>query len=90
MRDAGRKLWQQDRERLGTPSAVAPPLLGGRSALSLKVERRLDADGPSTSSLAYDHAWSPGDAASIGLNVKMLRDADELEPSVDLTWSTRF
>ena len=82
-----------ERRKLGFETklaAVEPPLLGGRSALSVKFERRLDADGPSTSSLAYDHAWAPSDAASIGLNVKMRRDADELEPSVDLTWSARF
>ena len=70
--------------------AAEPPLLGGRSALSLKLERGLGADGVGTSSLAYDHAWSPSDAASIGLNLKMLRDADALEPFVDLVWSTRF
>lgn len=71
-------------------AAVEPPLLGGRSALSLKFERGLGADAASTSSLAYDHAWAPSDSASIGLNLKMLRDADALEPSVDLVWSTRF
>lgn len=71
-------------------SAVRPPMLGGRNALSFKVERSLEAEGWTTSSLAYDHAWAPTEAASIGLNVKMLRDADDLAPIMDLTWSARF
>jgi hypothetical protein len=70
-------------------SGFLPPLLGGRNALRFTLERGLAADGPRTSSFAYDHAWSPGDA-SIGLNLKMLREADELAPSMDITWSTRF
>lgn len=69
---------------------VLPPLLGGENALSFKVERALgDADDALSSSLAYDHAWSPG-GASIGLNLKMLRQLDEFEPSMDLSWLARF
>lgn len=73
-----------------TLSVVDVPLIGGRSALSLKVERPLEDARSSSSSVAYDHAWSPGDDAKVGLNVKMLRGADDMEPSVDLTWSARF
>ena len=69
---------------------VLPPLLGGRNALSLNVERGLGLDDDlHRSSLAYDHAWSPG-GASIGLNLKMLRGTDTLEPAMDFTWSAMF
>jgi len=69
---------------------VLPPLLGGENALSIKVERALGAaDDALSSSLAYDHAWSPG-GASIGLNLKMQRQVDEFEPSLDLSWLARF
>jgi len=69
---------------------VLPPLLGGENALSLKVERALGAaEDAYSSSLAYDHAWSSG-GASIGLNLKMLRQIDEFEPSMDLSWLARF
>ena len=68
---------------------VLPPLLGGKNALSLQVERALGVPDEHRSSLAYDHAWSPG-GASIGINLKMLRQADELEPSMDLHWLATF
>lgn len=68
---------------------VLPPLLGGRNALSFKVERGLGEELRS-SSLDYDHAWSPAPETSIGLRVKMLQQADDLEPSWDLRWSARF
>ncbi|HEX7081702.1 MAG TPA: hypothetical protein VF329_11865 [Gammaproteobacteria bacterium] len=70
-------------------SGFMPDLLGGRNALSLKLERMLDTQ-IATSSLAYDHSWSPSEAASIGFNLKVLRNPDDVEPSMGLTWSTEF
>lgn len=70
-------------------SGVLPPLLGGRNALSFKLERGLGGPERHSSSLAYDHSWSPG-GASIGLNLKMSRQLDELESSMDLSWLAKF
>ncbi|MBN1240714.1 MAG: hypothetical protein JXB36_19585 [Gammaproteobacteria bacterium] len=71
-------------------SNVLPTLLGGSSSLSLRIDRELNEIETQTSTLAYDHAWSPG-AASIGLNLKLLRGLDEeVEPSMGVTWSARF
>lgn len=70
-------------------SGFRPPLIGGSNALSFRVERQFDAAATQTSSLAYDHSWSPG-ATSIGLNFKMLRDPDDIAPSMGLTWMTQF
>ncbi len=68
---------------------VLPPLLGGRNSLSFNVERGLGVDDLHRSSFAYDHAWAPG-GASIGLNLKMLRNIDAIEPAMNLTWSAMF
>jgi|GEM_PF-2078159 len=68
---------------------ILPPLLGGQNAISVKLERGLGTLDDYSSSLAYDHAWSPG-RASIGLNFKMLRDVDDISPSMDLSWSASF
>jgi len=70
-------------------SGLLPPLLGGSNALSFKVERMLDSTRTQSSTLAYDHAWSPGDA-SIGLNLKVLSDPEDVEPSMGVSWSTAF
>lgn len=70
---------------------VLPPLLGGSSALSFRVDRDVGQVDSRTSTLTYDHSWSPGDDASIGLNLKLLRGFDdEVEPSMGVTWSARF
>ncbi|HEX6997849.1 MAG TPA: hypothetical protein VF322_06870 [Gammaproteobacteria bacterium] len=65
-------------------------LLGGRSKLSVKVERSLDEEHENRASLAYDHAWAPRDETSIALNLKMLREQGEVEPTVGVSWQARF
>ncbi|HEX5419960.1 MAG TPA: hypothetical protein VFY39_08165, partial [Gammaproteobacteria bacterium] len=73
-----------------TLSGFATSLLGGSNELSFKVERRLDANRERTSSLAYDHAWRPGRHASIGLDLKIVNDVDQLEPSMGIKWLAQF
>lgn len=70
-------------------TGMLPPLLGGSNALSLRVDRQLDDGDGRSSTLVYDHTWSPGDT-SIGLNLKVLRRLDAVEPSMGVTWTTQF
>lgn len=73
-----------------TLSGFATPLLGGTNALSLTLERTLDADRAQRSSVAYDHSWSPGRRASIGLDLKLVAEPDQLEPSMGVKWLAQF
>src|SRR5690606_14545843 len=79
--------------RMGFETSVAglrPWLLGGVSKLSVKLEQPLDAAHDERASFAYDHAWAPGEETSIAVNLKMLREAGELEPSLGVSWRSRF
>jgi hypothetical protein len=65
--------------------------LTGRSALKLKIDRIMGAGAQSARSVTFDHAWSVGAAAKLGVNVKMERTTSALDgatsdPSVGLTW----
>ncbi|HEY8519475.1 MAG TPA: hypothetical protein VIN61_05305 [Gammaproteobacteria bacterium] len=82
-----------DSTRMGFETELAgfrSALLGGRSKLSLRVERRLDEEHENRTSLAYDHAWAPRDETSIALNLKMLREQGEVAPTVGISWQSRF
>jgi hypothetical protein len=64
--------------------------LRGRSALRLKIDRIVGAGAQSARSVAFDHAWSVGSAARLGVNVKMERTdvaaGATNDPSLGLTW----
>lgn len=79
--------------RMGLETSIVglrSPLVGGTSKLSVKLERPLDEAHTERTSLAYDHAWAPRDETSIALNLKMLREAGELEPTLGVSWRSRF
>lgn len=85
-----------DEVRLGLSTKLtgfATPLLGGTNSLMLKLERGLDAQEWSRSSLAYDHTWAPAERSSVGFNLEVARDPDELdeiEPTLGIKWLTQF
>lgn len=79
--------------RMGFETSIAgmqSALLGGNSKLSLKLEQPLDEAHTQRASFAYDHAWAPRDETSIALNLKMLREAGEVEPTLGVSWRSRF
>lgn len=70
------------------------PFVPGAGALSFKVEY---VDGPrpeNRSTLAFDQSWKFRDIADLGLKLKVLHTphltTDDLEPSLDFTWHSRF
>jgi hypothetical protein len=68
--------------------------LPGAGALSLTVEQISGARPQSNRALAFDQSWSYRNVAELGLKMKLLRatytTADDLEPSIDFTWHSRF
>src|SRR5690606_8966908 len=79
--------------RMGFETTIAglrSALVGGISKLSLKLEQPLEDGSDERASLAYDHAWAPRDETSIALNLKMLREAGEVEPTFGVTWRSKF
>lgn len=67
-----------------------PGWLGGKSALSLQLERYVDAAARDGASLAYEQSWKPTTFSSIGLDLQLSRQPDAVEPSMRLHWNARF
>ena len=88
---------QLDTRRLGFETeltGILPNLPPNRSAVRIKIEKRAGARAETRQSVGYTQNWSTRDFGRLGMNVKMRRDsidtANELQPSVRLTWSAEF
>jgi len=66
----------------------------GRCSVRVKVEKTTGARAGTTQSIGYTQNWAMRYLGRLGMNVRMLRDsidtADELQPSLRLTWSGEF
>jgi hypothetical protein len=75
-------------------TGVLPNLPPSRSTVRIKVERTAGARAGTTQSVGYTQNWVVRDFGRLGMNVKMLREsidtANELQPSIRLTWSGEF
>jgi hypothetical protein len=71
-------------------SGAMLPVVGGRNALSLRMEHSLDEHQRQRSTLAYDHAWMPAETTSVGFNLKLLKTLEQLETMMDVTWKAQF
>ncbi len=69
-------------------------LLNGQNALSLKLEHLTGATVDTAKSVAFNHAWKYAGFSQFAFNVRMLcatqGTAGRVEPSVGLSWSSRF
>jgi len=86
-----------DTRRMGLETeltGVLPNLPPSRSTVRIKVERTAGARAGTTQSVGYTQNWVVRDFGRLGMNVKMLREsidtANELQPSIRLTWSGEF
>ena len=86
-----------DARRVGLETeltGVLPNLPASRSTVRIKVERTAGARAGTTQSVGYTQNWVVRDFGRLGMNVKMLREsidtANELQPSIRLTWSGEF
>jgi hypothetical protein len=86
-----------DTRRLGFEAeltGILPNLPPARSTVRIKVEKVAGARPETTHSIGYTQNWAVRDFGRLGMNVKMRRDsidtANELQPSIRLTWSADF
>ncbi len=86
-----------DTRRMGLETeltGILPNLPPGRCTVRIKVENTTGARTATTQSIGYTQNWVVRYFGRLGMNVKMLRDsidtANELQPSVKLTWSGEF
>jgi hypothetical protein len=75
-------------------TGVLPNLPPGRSAVRIRLEKVGGTRDETTESIGYTQNWVLPEFGRIGVNVRMLRDtadaANELQPSLRLTWSAVF
>jgi hypothetical protein len=75
-------------------AGLMPTFLGADHAVGFKVEKTAGARPESANTLTYDQSWTPSPLTKLGLNWKLLRQrysaADDLAPSIDFTWRSKF
>jgi hypothetical protein len=86
-----------DSRRVGLETELTgllPNVPPGRCAVRVKLEKTIGARAGTAQSIGYTQNWAMRYLGRLGMSVKMLRDsidtANELQPSVGLTWSGEF
>ena len=86
-----------DTRRMGVETEVTgiwPHLPPSRSSVRINVQKTTGARAGMTQSVGYTQNWAVRFYGRLGMSVKMLRDsidtANELQPSIKLTWSGEF